>query len=191
MQLFKTCSTYLAKKQSKQWLEWQTECLFLIHSCLALYNHNNLFTRETLWCPLNCPSRISFRSAIFFAERWAWLSSVHCLFFFFLKRQVDSSKARVWEKMKETCLETCQTAVQRGHLARMLVIAFVVDVASMTVTLPCTYTVSGPSSPLHQGVTERTGRTRRRPTWKVSVCVQYPYCSERGLSLMSRNDQKK
>ena len=35
----------------------------------------------------------------------------------------DSSKARVWENMKETC----QTAVQRGHLARTLVIAFVVE----------------------------------------------------------------
>ena len=48
----------------------------------------------------------------------------------------------------------------------------------------------GPSTPPDQGVIEfRTGRTTIPPTRKVSVCIQYPHCSESGLSLISRNEK--
>ena len=71
----------------------------------------------------------------------------------------------------------------------MLVIAFVVE-RTRTVTRACLGAVV---SALHQGVTERTGRTssRRRPTWRVSVCIQYSHCSERGLSLRSKKEKNR
>ena len=37
----------------------------------------------------------------------------------------------------------------------------------------------------------RTGRTTIPPTRKVSVCIQYPHCSESGLSLVSRNEKNR
>ena len=88
----------------------------------------------------------------------------------------DSSKGRIWENMKETCQTGGPTWSSCTH-ARDRVCRRVDH-------------HSGSSTPPDQGVIDcRTGRTRRRPTWKVSLCTQYPHCSESGLSLISRNEK--